>query len=123
MGLTTVRPYFKARMESLGYREWKDNFNFENIPSSQLEKVYHLATENGSGIRDNQADQEIEMPIEIRFFKKGYRYVSEAYDSSIESAQGAIKEREERQRIPIPRESHPARDRARHVAQGDHAEQ
>lgn len=42
MSLTDVTPYFQSKMDSLGYKEWQDEYNTDNIPRGQLDKVYHL---------------------------------------------------------------------------------
>jgi len=42
MSLTKVIPYVRDKMTLLGFEEWEDEFNIDNIPRSQLDKTYHL---------------------------------------------------------------------------------
>lgn len=67
--ITSVRTYARARMNALGYKEWSDGFNSENIPRTKLDAAYHIETGvvRGTGIHQN--NQDIEVPFTIRFFK------------------------------------------------------
>jgi len=82
-GLADVRPYFRARMNSLsGYKEHRDGFNFDNIPRTIFNKAYHI--ENPSGGRRGPYDnlgQDIEEDVILRVFYSGRRNVGETLDS------------------------------------------
>jgi hypothetical protein len=73
MSVTLVLPLFRTRMDDLGYREWTDGFNVENIPSTIIDKSYHLEVNDGSGGVINQHVQNISMPITLRVFRNGFR--------------------------------------------------
>jgi hypothetical protein len=93
MSLTAVRPFFRSVLNSQGYQEWVDAFNIENIPSTVLTKgAYHIESNEVTGVKLNQADQELEMRVRINMFFKGYRNPSEAVDSAINKIQTFLKE-------------------------------
>lgn len=83
MSLTAIRPYFRARMNALNYNEWRDGFNFNNIPSTVLNLSYHIETISGNGVSFNQLDQVINQDVTIRVFFKGYRKPQDAIDSAM----------------------------------------
>lgn len=83
-GFTAIRPYFRSNLVALGYTEWKDAFNTENIPSTKLEKIFHIETPDGSR-RDvyDQNSQDIEMGVTVRVMRKGFREPALAVDTAI----------------------------------------
>lgn len=84
MSFSLVRPYFRTNLRALGFTEWTDAFNFENIPSTRLEKAFHI--ENPSGSRRDVYDptsQDIELDVTIRTFRKGFKDPAQAVDSAI----------------------------------------
>lgn len=92
MSASSIRPYFAARLEALGFREWRDGFTFENIPETILDKSFHVYLETISGGPINQADQLLTGLVVIRAFYRGYRDVTEAIDESISSTEAIVKE-------------------------------
>lgn len=68
-------------MESLGYSEWRDGFNSENIPSSLLDNSFHIVSGDVSPTVNHQG-HEFECPITIRIFKKGFLDPVSAIDDS-----------------------------------------
>jgi hypothetical protein len=83
-GVTAIRPYFRTHMNALEYREWKDALNFENIPSTLLDRSYHIETISGSraGAYD-QAKQDMLQDCRIRVFLKGFRTPADAVDDAM----------------------------------------
>lgn len=77
-----ARLYFRNKLNELGYKEWQDGFNFENIPLTLLNKSYHIETNRGTGTRLNQYDLEHEQTLTLRFFLKGYRNPAQAVDEA-----------------------------------------
>jgi len=73
MSVTAVIPLFRTQMDGLGYNEWTDAFNIENIPSTIIDGSYHIEVGNGSGGVINQHVQNISMPIVLRLFRRGFR--------------------------------------------------
>ena len=92
MSLTDVRPYFRARLQNLSLVEWTDAFNFENIPNVKLNNIFHIDTTDFTNVRYSHANLELDIPVIIRTFKKGFRRLSEGYDDAIEKAESILKE-------------------------------
>lgn len=85
-GFASCRSYFRTRMLALGYREWTDGFNVENIPSTLLSrnKMFHI--ESPSASRADAFDmesQDVDQDIVLRVFLKGYRNPADAIDSAM----------------------------------------
>ncbi len=81
MGLSDVRAYFRTSMESLGYNEWRDGFNAENIPSTLLDNSFHIVSGDITPTVNHQG-HEFDCPITIRIFKKGFLDPVSAIDES-----------------------------------------
>ena len=92
MSLDVIKPYFRLRCNSIGLVEHEDAFNIENIPDTLADGSYHISFLSFSGIKSNQNDQELLIPIEVVFFKKGYRYPSEGIDNALTLVESLIKE-------------------------------
>lgn len=92
MSLTAARSYLRARAEAINLREWKDGFNFSNIPANLINKSFHIETGPAIGIKLNQSDQEINFSQTVRIFTKGYRDPASGIDSAISVAEDYIKE-------------------------------
>ncbi len=90
MNLNKCLPYFRARCKAIGLKEWTDGFNYQNIPSNILDKSYHLMHGTMTGLKQNQQDQEINFPIQVRIFTKGHREPSLAIDSAIQLTENLI---------------------------------
>jgi len=73
MSVTLVVPLFRTRMDGLDYSEWTDTFDIENIPSTILDKSYHVEVNDGSGGVINQHVQNVSMPVTLRVFRRGFR--------------------------------------------------
>ncbi len=85
MALTDVRPYFRTRMVSLGFKEWPDGFNFENIPSNILDQVFHIQSDTITPDTTNMTNYDISSPVTLRLFIKGFRDPAQAIDNAISS--------------------------------------
>lgn len=90
MSLNKCLPYFRARCKAIGLKEWTDGFNIQNIPSNILDKSFHITHGTMTGLKQNQQDQEINFPIQVRIFTKGYREPSLAIDSAIQLTENLI---------------------------------
>jgi len=90
MKLSDVLPFFRSQLNALQYKEWTDSFNFENIPSTILDRRYHLELNDALGVRNNQLDQECNAPVTIRIFFKAFRDTSAARDLAIKKGQEII---------------------------------
>lgn len=92
MSITALRPYFKTRCETVGLKQHMDVFNLDNIPSSVMDLSYHIGAPRIDGTKLNQNDQEISASIDISFFIKGARLVSDAIDKAISKSNDLIVE-------------------------------
>jgi hypothetical protein len=90
MTLGGVRDFFRTRLDSLGYHEWEDGFNIENIPATIMDKSYHLAVGQIRSGPANQMHHVFDYPITVSLFFKGFRTPSSAIDSSLDSAQDVL---------------------------------
>jgi hypothetical protein len=83
-GFTEVRSYFRSNLTALGFKEWTDAFNVDNIPSTLIDKMFHIETPSGSrqDVYDMQT-QDAEMDVVIRIVRKGYRNPASAVDTII----------------------------------------
>lgn len=87
MSLVNVLPFFRTRMDGLGYSEWEDAFSIENIPATIFNKSYHLEVSPVIGEPIPHRSQQIEMPIILRAFYKGYRSINDARDDAISESE------------------------------------
>ncbi len=92
MSLNAVRPYFRARLNALGYREWSDGFNFENVPENIIDKSYHLDANEITNVALHQVDLEVEHQVITRVWFKGFKTPKEALDRTMERVEDIIVE-------------------------------
>jgi len=59
-------------METLGYTEHRDAFDYDNIPENILDKAYHLELGSTDISNANQTIHEFNVPVVVRAFFKGY---------------------------------------------------
>lgn len=81
MSIASVRPYFRTRLENLGYSEHTDAIDFDNIPSTILDDSFQLETSSISGEPANQLHHEFDYSVVLRVFKRGFNDPVEAYDA------------------------------------------
>lgn len=92
MSMTAVRAYHRSRAQAIGLTEWLDGFNFSNIPSNIIDKSFHLEMGVATALKLNQTDQEIEYPITVRMFIKGFRDPASGIDTAIQYSEDLIKQ-------------------------------
>lgn len=93
MSLTSVLPYFRSVMTtSLNHKEWKEAFADDNIPSTIIDRSYHLLLGDTSNIKQNQDLIEITQPVSVKLYVKGYRNTSDGRDRAVEYQEAIIKE-------------------------------
>jgi hypothetical protein len=95
MTFSTLRPYFEQRMLAVDaeLKEWEDGFNIDNIPSSILDKSWHIQfnpfSYNTGGAHTCLS---FNCPVTLNVFFKGYRNPKEAIDTALIFADAIIKE-------------------------------
>jgi hypothetical protein len=92
MSMTAVRSYFKARCIALGMKEHDDGFNEDNVASTVLDNSFHVLLGNFSGRKLNQSDQEMDCPVTVTFWVKGFRRPVEGLDKAILKSELLVKE-------------------------------
>lgn len=80
MSLTTIKPYFKAKLDAKGYVEWTDGFPSDNIPSTLLDNAYHQRVISVDGVTNNHEVAEFSVLHEVSIFFKGYKDPAAAID-------------------------------------------
>ena len=83
MSVSVVKPYARARLRALGYTEWKEGFNFENIPKTKLDSSFHLELGDARAVSHSQDNLEIEVPITVRIFRAPGKNSSDIVDRAI----------------------------------------
>ena len=83
MIIKPVKNYIRQIVDGFGYKEWRDAFNIDNIPSNMFDGAYHIDVQIPS-IQLGQQWYDNDMQITLRFFKKGGRSVVETLEESME---------------------------------------
>lgn len=92
MSMTLVRSYFKARCFALGMKEHDDAFNEDNVPSTVINNSFHVLLQSFSGRKLNQSDQELDCPVTLTFWVKGYKKPTEGLDQAVSKSELVLKE-------------------------------
>lgn len=80
-----VRTFFNQIIKDSGpFREWKDAFNFENIPNNIIDRSYHLEIESIQSQAQNDATSDENMSVTLRVFFKGLREVQPQLDKAFD---------------------------------------
>lgn len=87
MALTDIRVYFRTQMEALGYVEWRDGFNADNIPSTLLDNSFHIESGDVTPTVSSHQVHEFDCPVTIRIFMKGFLDPVSAIDDSYASVE------------------------------------
>jgi hypothetical protein len=93
MSLSQLKSYFRTRVESIGtYKEHKDAFNWQNISEMGLNKAYHIQLQEASRASlSHPTLVEVNAPVTVRLFFKGYRDPAAGVDTAVVEADKLIK--------------------------------
>ena len=84
--ISAIRPYFRGKLVALKFKEWKDGFNFENIPSTFIDRAFHIEMPGGSRVDIfDMSSSDIYQDVVTRVFLKGYRNPAEAIDEAVKN--------------------------------------
>lgn len=86
MGLADVRPFFRERLEGLGYTEHNQPFEPDEVGANIVDGAFHIETGTISTGPANQRSHTFDYPLTIRIYKTGYSDILEAYDAALEGA-------------------------------------
>ena len=85
MRLSKVRAYISERIlnQDPSFKEWKDGFNFENIPRNIFDKSYHMEYQVPSIERGNTYNTHTVL-VTLKMFYKGYRDPQASLDTAMD---------------------------------------
>jgi hypothetical protein len=92
MSFVDTKNLVVERMTLLGFKEWRDGFNSENIPSTLLDGSFHFEYGPISSGPANQRAHQFTMSFTIRVFFKGYRDPYQGIDESLVDADEILAE-------------------------------
>lgn len=90
MNLDGFRAFLRTRLDALGYREWEDGFNRSNIPSTIIDKSYHIQVGTIGTGPSNQVHHIFRYPVRLFVLLKGFRSPSQAIDQGLTEAQNIL---------------------------------
>jgi len=77
-------------MEALDFHEWPDAFNTENIPSTVLDRAYHLGAGPITNLSLDQQSSNVSLEVIVSFFIRGFSDPIEALDNAHAEADAII---------------------------------
>lgn len=94
MSFADLRPYFQARFANVDsdLKEWCDAFNIENIPSTIIDKSYHIREGAFTYVGTAQTCMSFSCPVNLTVCFKGYGDPKEAIDTALKMANDIVKE-------------------------------
>ena len=90
MSLVDVKTYFRARSATLGFSEWADPINPDNIPESIIDRSYFMRFGTITAIKQNMSDLELIAPINYRVYFKAFNDELNKYDEASTLANSAL---------------------------------
>lgn len=81
--ISDVLTYARARLSALGYTEWEDAFNFENLPKGRIDRAFHVQLGAPTGGNVGQDNQEIEVPFTVRVFVSPAKNTKSNYSTAV----------------------------------------
>ncbi len=91
MSLTKVVPYFRTVMTTLGHKEWKDALDDTNIPSTILNRAFHIMPTEASSLKQNQDAIEIEQAVAVKLYVKGFSNTAAGRDLAMQYQEDVIR--------------------------------
>lgn len=85
-----VREYFMTLGKESGFKSHSDVFNFENIPSTQLDRSFHVESFQYNGLGQNQTDLTLSIPVTVRIFFKSYLQVEDGLKKAINAGEAFV---------------------------------
>lgn len=71
MSLAAVRPFFRTRLDALGFEEHTDAFDDTNRPQNKLEKLYRIESGPVTGSPANQSVHTFEFDVTLFITLRG----------------------------------------------------
>jgi hypothetical protein len=92
MSLSAVRPFFRSRMNSLGFKEHSDAFDDENREQSRLEKLYRIESGPVTSGPANQTTHEFEFSVTLIITLRGNRSNVDLVDRAFEVSEDVLED-------------------------------
>lgn len=92
MSISDSKNYFRVRMTALGFKEWSDGFNFDNIPSTLINKSFSLTLTGANGSLHDNTCIKSEPNFMLRVFLKGFRDPKTILDEALVQAELIIQD-------------------------------
>lgn len=92
MSLSDVRPFFRERLEALGFREHEKPFLTNEIAANIADRSFHIETGLISSAAANQIVHEFDYPLTVRIYRVGYSNTINVYDSAINDADSILED-------------------------------
>ena len=73
MALAGVLNALNSRMRTTGYTEWKDAFPIDNIPSTILDRSFHIEIGSITSSAAHQSSHVFRMPLTVRVLRRGFK--------------------------------------------------
>jgi len=86
--ISDIRSFIKARIlaEDADFKEWKDGFNRDNIPSTLFNKSFFISYSLPSNIKTDSSWTDDSVSASAELFFKGYINIQDALDSAMNTA-------------------------------------
>lgn len=88
--ITEALTYFRDRMGSLGYSEWEERHEVQNIPDSRLDKAWVLEVGQARGISQNPTALEAEVPVTVYIYRSATRSPSKRTLEAMAAADAVV---------------------------------
>lgn len=75
--------YARSRLVVLGYTEWDDGFNSENIPRTLLDRSFHLTLGDCSNRKNSHDNLEIDCPVSVELYRAQNRKPKDLIDTGV----------------------------------------
>ena len=92
MSLSAVRPFFRTRLNALGFKEHSDAFDDTNREQSKLEKLYRLESGPVTGGPASQSIHEFEFDITVIITLRGKRDNIDLVDRAFEVSEDVLED-------------------------------
>jgi hypothetical protein len=88
MSLSAARKYFVDQFKLAGYTEHFDPFDADNVPNTIMHKTFKITIGPFTARKAlNQRDQEMDCPVSVTIFLKGYANPALAMDGGMDQAE------------------------------------
>lgn len=90
MSFEKVRPYFKSKLESLGYTQWVDSFSDLNTPRTQIDQSFVNIGVSFNSAGPNARDIEVSLTYEVSIKLEAFRNPDSKIDEALQRSEAII---------------------------------